>query len=173
MRRIYMSSLIAIMLLLIASGCSFTQSLTAGVSKAPDKDLYNQVPTSMRADVTEAQFDLKEAKASLGNLREKLQLSKLVEERSKAFTKMRQLEFTEAEYLQKEAEIALDISKWDAVDNSELGDKELIVKTIGNLKSDKLSQEAARAKVQAAITNSKFKIQEIDKQIAEQKMKIK
>ena len=86
---------------------------------------------------------------------------------------MRELELTEAQYLQKEAEIALDISKWEAVDNSELGDKEQIVKTIGNLKSDKLNQEAARVKVQADITNSKLKIQGLDKQIAAQKSKIK
>ena len=173
MKRIALGSIFAILLVVIAYGCSYTKSLTKGTTRSPDKELYNQVPTSMQADVKEAVFDLKEAKANLGNTREKLKLSKLLEERAEAFTRLRELELNEAESLQKEAEIALDIRKWEAIDNSDLGDREQIVKTIGDLKSDKLNNEAARVKVQASITNTKSKIKGLDKQIAEQRNKIK
>jgi hypothetical protein len=173
MKRISILGLIAIVLVVIAYGCSYTKSLTQGTTKSPDKELYNQVPTSMRAEIKEAVFDLKEAKANLGNLREKLKLSELVEERAQVFTKMRKNELTVAEYLQKEAEIELDVRKWEAIDKAGLGDREQIVKTIGDLKSSKLSNEAERVKIQAAITNAKLKIQRLDKQIAAQRSKIK
>ena len=172
MKRISLLSLVVILPIVIVLGCSYTKSLTQGVTRSPDKELYNQVPAAMRAEVKEAVFDLKEAKASVGTSRQKLNLSKLLEERAETFTKLRELELNEAEYMQKEAEIALDIRKWEAIDNSNLGDREQNVKTIGDLKSDKLNNEAARVKVQATITNTKLKIQELDKQIAEQRSKV-
>jgi hypothetical protein len=153
-------------------GCSYTQKLTSGAANAPDKELYKQVPASMREDVKEAEFELKVSKAGLGNSREKLKLAELLEERSREFTHMRQLEFKVAEYAQKEAAIELDIRKWAAIENSDLGDKAQIIKTIGELKAEKLNNEAARVRVQADVTNTSLRIKELDKQIKQQRSKI-
>jgi hypothetical protein len=173
MKRFYPTYVIVLLMMVTVHGCSYTRGLTTGSGKAPDQELYKQVPASMRKEVREAEFDLKETKASLGNTREKLKLAELLQERSREFTEMRQLEFKEAEYLQKEAEIELDIRKWEAIANSNLGDQAQIVKTIGDLKSEKLNNEAARVKVQASVTNTKLRIKELDKQIQRQRSKIK
>ena len=81
MKRFPYIILVLVMAISFTGGCATMEKIPvpklAGGSNESDNDLYRKVPASMRADVKEAQFDLKRAKANASQADKKLAISEL------------------------------------------------------------------------------------------------
>jgi len=143
-----------------------------GGSKEADNDLYRKVPASMRADVKEAEFDLKRAEANVNLAENQLTLSELKKEREILANKYAEYNRDLADILVKKANLKVEIEKMKAIDNSNLGDRASNIKSIANLKTKKLSTESDEIKVKSEMDMTNLKIKELDKAIMAQDKKI-
>ncbi|NVL92404.1 MAG: hypothetical protein HWN71_05120, partial [Desulfobacterales bacterium] len=147
---------------------------TPGTKRSTGKTkegLYSQVPAAMRAGVREAEFDLKQAKAKAGIAREKVKLAELQKERALLERKYADYGMKLAGIHERQLELEVEIRKLEAIDNSNLGDKEDNIKGIANLKTKKLSVESDGIRVKAEFDTTELKIKRLTKEIEAQKIK--
>ena len=144
-----------------------------GSSEESDDNLYKKVPASLRADVKEAEFDLKRAKANAFMADEKLALSDMQKERELLKNKYAKYNKKLSEVLLKKADIGVKIKKMEAIDNSNLGDRASNIKTIASLKTKQLSIESDEVDIKADMEMTDLKIKQLNKQIVAQQKKIK
>jgi hypothetical protein len=142
-------------------------------AKESDDDLYRKVPASMRADVKEAQYDLKRAKSNAALANKKLKLAELKKEREVLRNKYARYNRDLAEVLIKKANIEVEIKKLEAIDNSNLGDKADNIKMIANMKTKKLGIESDEIEIKADMDTTQLRIKELNKQISAQQKKVK
>jgi hypothetical protein len=72
----------------------------------------------------------------------------------------------------EEAEVSLDLAKWEAIDRSGLGEKDKNIDNIADLKSKRLKIEAERIKIEAKRETTENKINDLGRQIKELEEKI-
>ena len=180
MKRLWYMGLTFLMALSLLAGCATMPSLKSSTSKTPGtkrslgktkEGLYSQVPAAMRAGVREAEFDLKQAKAKAGIAREKVKLAELQKERALLERKYADYGMKLAEIHERQLELEVEIRKLEAIDNSNLGDKEDNIKGIANLKTKKLSVESDGIRVKAEFDTTELKIKRLTKEIEAQKIK--
>ena len=146
--------------------------LTGGPEES-DSGLYRKVPASLRAEVKEAEFDLKRAKANALMADEKLTLSEMKKEREILRNKYSKYNKNLSEVLLKKADIGVEISKMEAIDNSNLGDRASNIKTIANMKTKKLGIESDEIEIKADMDMTNLRIKQLNKLIITQEKKIK
>lgn len=178
MQRILITILAFLIVFAFIGGCSTVQKMPgmskiASPKKKTDDGLYRKVPASMRADVKEAEFDLKRAKANANLAEETLKLSELKKEREILENKYAKHNTNLAAVLVKKADIRVAIKKLEAIDNSNLGDKEDNIKSIASLKTKKLGFESDAIEIKADMDTTKLKIKELTKKIVIHQKKIK
>ena len=157
--------LILLLGVFLFNGCETTRSITGSFSSSVDEELYGQVPTEKRAGVEEAEFDLQIAQ-------EELQLAEMQKELT-SFQEIHAKYVKEAadEY-RKEAEVGVDLAKWEAIDKSGLGNKDKNTDIIADLKAKKFRIKADRVKIEAKRDNVERQIKDLSEQIEEQETKI-
>ena len=179
MKRILYLNLALLLMFALIIGCQstplpkFTKSSKKSTAQTTDQSLYLKVPASMKADVKEAEFDLKEAKGNVGTNRKKLEIATMKKERSGLQETYAKHQLAVAETSQKQAELNVDLKKWEAIDAAGLGDKEKNINMIGNLTVKKLDFEKSRVKSNAAMETTGVKIKKLNKKIRSLESKIK
>lgn len=181
MKRMIYFILTAFMALALLSGCSTLEGITGGSgssssSGAPkqksDAGLYAQVPAAAKADVKEAEFDLKQAKADFSRATQKLELAKMQQEQADLKVEYAKLGEEIAESEIDAAQLEIEIRQWEAIDNSGLGDKEDNINKIAKLKSKKLNLESKLVRTKADYATTGVKIKKLDKSIKKQLAKV-
>ncbi len=176
MKRFPFIILTLIVAISITGGCATMEKIPVpkitGGSKKADSDLYRKVPSSMRADVKEAEYDLKRAKANALQADRKLTLSEMKKEREILRNKYAKYNKSLSEVLVEKANINLEIKKLQAIDNSNLGDRAGNIKGIANLKTKKLDTETDEIKIKADMDMTNLEIKELNKKIKAQDKKI-
>ncbi len=178
MQRMLFTMLAFLIVFAFIGGCSTVQKMP-GMSKisSPKKEsddgLFRKVPASMRADVKEAEFDLKKAKANASLAEKKLKLSEMKKEREILENKYAKYNTNLAEVLVKKADIRVAIKKMEAIDNSNLGNKEDNINRIASLKTKKLSVESDAIEIKADMDTTQLRIKALTKQIKTHEKKIK
>jgi hypothetical protein len=147
---------------------SATKSSPTGTKEG----LYSKVPAAMRAPVREAEFDLEQAKSKAGIAREKVKLAELKKERAVLEGKFADYAMELAEILERKAELVVEIRKFEAIDNANLGDKEDNIRQIAKLKTKKLSIESDGIRVKADFDTTELKIKKLIKEIKAQETKV-
>jgi chromosome segregation ATPase len=172
MRRVTMLSLFVVLCLSAFLGCETTNNLkgkltskVSSMTSSVDEDLFAQVPEDEREGVEKAAFALKVSE-------EKLKLAELKIELADLQKKHAGYEEDLTDKLHKEAQLALDLAKLEAIDRSELGEKEDNIKKKADLRSKKLGVEAERVKIEAKVATSERHIDQLTEQIEEQKKTI-
>lgn len=157
-----------------STGCAtLSPGKTSTKKKTSDKTLYSQVPESMRADVKEADFDLKEAKRLVKVAKDKVGVGKMKRELGDKQKKLSDYELKAAEKTLEEKEINVEVKKWEAIDNANLGDKIDNIKKVAKLKSKKLNAEAAAVEAKADTATTRLEIKKLRKKISKMEAKIK
>ncbi len=179
MKRLLHLNLALLLALLLATGCAQMSKITGTTSKssAPrkttDVSLYNRVPASMKADVKEAQFDLKQSKANVNRSKKKVEIADLKRERSVMQKKYADYDLQVANAMQRDAEVNVELKQWEAIDAAGLGDKETNIKTIANLKSKQLKAEDSKIQSTASRETTGVKIKKLSKKIHSLESKLK
>jgi chromosome segregation ATPase len=157
----------------LAVGCATTKDITGDITSKVtsitsdvDQNLFAQVPEEMRKGVKKAEFDLKV-------FEEKMKLVELKKELASTQKQYAGYEQDRAQTYHKEAAIAVDIAKIEAIDSSGLGEKDDNIKTIAELKAKKLGVEADRIKINAKLASTERRINDLTEQIKAQEEKIK
>ena len=172
MKRLWCVGLTFLMALALLAGCATISRKTSVAKSSPGKTkkgLYSQVPAAMRAPVREAEFDLAQAKAKVGNAREKLKLAEMQEERALLESKYADYGMKLAEILERAAELEVEIKKLEAIDNANLGDKEDNIRQIANVKTKKLRMESDAILVNAEFDTAELRIKKLTKKIEAQR----
>jgi hypothetical protein len=138
-----------------------------------DDELYRKVPASMRADVKEAEYDLKRAKSNAAQAEEKFKLAQLKKEREVLKNKYARYNKDLAGVLIKKADMKVEIKKMEAINNSNLGDKVDNIKMIASMKTKRLGIESDEIEVKADMDTTQLRIKELSKQIGTQQKKVK
>ena len=176
MKRLSYIGLTFLMALSLFAGCvTLPTKKTSATKSSPGgkrEGLYSKVPAAMRAGVREAEFDLEQAKTKAGIAREKVKLAELQKERALLEGKHAGYEMKLAEINERKAELEVEIRKLEAIDNSDLGDKEDNIRQIANLKTKKLGIESDGIRVKAELDTTELKIKKLTKQIEAQKTKV-
>jgi len=162
-----------ILIFLLFSGCITLPSLSTPTKVDQGGDLYAKVPAAMRAPVNEAEYDLKQAKSGVELAKEKVKLTEMQKQRvdlesEYAITGMRM-----AETREKKATISVEVKKIEAIDNSNLGDKETNIKKLADLRTQELSVESERIHLKADLDTLDLKIKKLSKEIETQEKKVK
>lgn len=178
MQRILLAILSFLIVFAFIGGCSTVQKMPgmskiSSAKKESDDGLFRKVPASMRADVKEAEFDLKRAKANASMAEKKLKLSEMKKEREILENKYAKYNTNLAAVLVKKADIRVAIKKLEAIDNSNLGDKEDNINRIASLKTKKLSIESDAIEIKADMDTTQLRIKKITKKIKAHQKKIK
>jgi len=152
----------------LLSGCETTRSITDSLSSSSssvDENLFAQVPVEARAGVEKAEIELQIAdeKSQLAEM--KKQLTSLQETYAKH-------DKDAADELRKEAEVGVDLAKWEAIDKANLGEKDKSTDAIADLKAKQLKIEADRVKIEAKRDNVQRQINDLSKQIEGQHTRI-
>ncbi|NIN00849.1 MAG: hypothetical protein GTO24_23030 [candidate division Zixibacteria bacterium] len=175
MKKLSYTGLTFLMALSLLAGCvtipTKKTSVTKSSTRRTEEGLYSKVPAANRAAVREAEFDLKQAKAKAETAREVVKLAELQKERALLERQYADYGMQLAEILERKAELEVEIRKFEAIDTSNLGDKEDNIRQIANLKTKKLSIESDGIRVKADIDTTKLKIKRLIKQIKAQKVK--
>jgi ribosomal protein S6E (S10) len=178
MKRFWHMGLAFLVALSLLAGCSSIPVLKRSTGKTrltkssrgkTKEGLYSQVPAANRAPVREAEFDLKEAQAKMELSKEKVKLAELQKERALLERKYVDYGMEFSEINAREAELEVEIRKLEAIDNSNLGDKEHNIKEIANLKTKKLGMESDGIQVKAEFDTTELKIKKLTKEIEAQK----
>jgi hypothetical protein len=161
----------------LLAGCSSIPVLKRATGKTPltkssrgktKEGLYSQVPAANRAPVREAEFDLKEAQAKVELSKEKVKLAELQKERALLERKYVDYGMEFSEINARKVELEVEIRKVEAIDNSNLGDKEHNIKEIANLKTKKLGMESDGIQVKAEFDTTELRIKRLTKEIEAQ-----
>ena len=180
MKRFWYMGLTFLMTLSLLAGCATIPGIkssgtkTSGTKSSLRKTtegLYSQVPAANRAPVREAEFDLEQAKAKVELAGERVKLAELQKERALLERKCADHGMELAEILERKAALAVEIRKLEAIDNSNLGDKERNIRQIANLKTKKLGMESDGIQVKADLDTTELKIKKLTKEIEAQKIK--
>lgn len=166
---VFLGLLIPITLL---AGCLKVPMIKSSPEKT-EEGLYSKVPAAMRANVREAEYDLKKAKAQVDLATEKVKLAQMRKEMAMLEKDYADFEMKMAETLVKQAELELGRKKLEAVDNSNLGDKEDNIKRIAHLKKQELIVESDGIQIKAELDILDMKIRKLTKDIRTQQGKIK
>lgn len=168
---------IALLAISLSAGCATTQDITqdikgtitskvSEITSDVDPNLFAQVPEDKREGVKEAAFALQVSE-------EKVKLADLKKELASTQKKYADYEQDQAQKYYKEAAIALDIVKMEAIDRADLGKKDDNIKDIAKLKSKKLQTEADRINIEAKLATTKRRISDLTGQVKAQEEKIK
>jgi len=160
--------LVAVTLL---SGC-LELPLIKSSPKKTEQGLYTKVPAAMQGSVREAEYDLKKAKAQVDLASEKVKLAQMREDMAILEKKYADFEMKMAETLVKEAELALEREKLEAVDNSNLGDKEENIKRIADLRKQELDVQSEGVQIKAELDILDMKMKKLAKEIKERKTQV-
>ncbi|UCG66228.1 MAG: hypothetical protein JSW12_04120 [Deltaproteobacteria bacterium] len=161
-------SLLAGCITLPTKGASATKSSLKGT----EEGLYSKVPAAMRAPVREAEFDLEQAKSKAELAGEEVKLAELQKEKALLEEKYAGYGMQLAEINKRKAELEVEIRKFEAIDNANLGDKEDNIRQIANLKTKKLNIESDGIRVKADFDTTELKIKKLTKQIKAQETKV-
>ena len=176
MKRFLYILLTLVVAISFTGGCATMEKISVpnitGGSEESDSDLYRKVPASLRADVKEAEFDLKRAKVNALQADNILTLSEMKKERENLKSKYAKYNKTLAEVLVKKANIRVEIKKMEAIDNSNLGDRAGNIKNIANLKTKKLATESDAIEIKAEMDMTNLRIKQLNKLIRAQEKKI-
>jgi len=179
MKRLWYTGLTVVMALSLLSACATIPGIkssgtkTSGTKSSPRRskeELYSKVPAANQAAVREAEFDLKQAAAKVELAGEKVELAELQKERALLERQHADYGMELAQILQKKAELEVEIRKVEAIDNSNLGDKESNIREIANLKTKQLSIESDGIRVKAEYDTTELRIKKLTKQIEAQKV---
>ena len=177
MKRLAYSILTVFVALSFVGGCSSMPKMPdiplVSKSKESDDELYRKVPASMRADVKEAQYDLKRAKSNAAQADEKLKLAELKKEREILRNKYARYNKNLADVMIKKADIEVEIKKMEAINNSNLGDKADNIKMIAGMKTKRLGIESDEIEIKADMDTTQHHIKQLNKQIGVQQKKVK
>ena len=180
MKRFFYITLTLLITLAFFSGCASMPEMPKvsmpdfiSSDKESDDGLYRKVPASMRADVKEAEFDLKRAKANATLADEKLKLAELKKEREILKNKYARYDKDLSGVLIKKADVWVEIQKLEAIDNSNLGNREDNIKRIASLKTKKLGIETDVIEIKADMDTTQLRIKQLTKQISVQQKKVK
>ena len=177
MKRLAYTILTLLLALSFMGGCSTMSKIPVPdiplVSKESDDELYRKVPASMRADVKEAQYDLKRAKANAAQAEEKLKLAQLKKEREILRNKYAKYNRDLSDVLIKKADMGVEIRKMEAINNSNLGDKADNIKMIASMKTKRLGVESDEIEIKADMDTTQLRIKELNKKIGTQLKKVK
>jgi len=173
MKRFLYISLVVLIALSFATGCATISPGKTSKKKTSDRTLYSQVPASMRADVKEADFDLKEAKRLVKLAKDKVEIGKMKKELGDKQKKLSGYELKAAEKTLEEKEINVEVKKWEAIDNANLGDKIDNIKKVAKLRSKRLSAEADAVEAKADITTTRIEIKKLQRKISKMEAKTK
>ncbi len=165
------SSVIAVALFFL-SGCVTTSLLSTGSKKKTEKGAYAKVPESLRGEVKKAEEELKAAEARQILADEILSLAKMKKDRAILGKKYAALGLNIEKYKYEEIEHTIVIKKWEAIDNSELGEKEKNAKMVSKLTSKKLKVKSKRLNAEADYISLDIKIKESTKKINSQENKV-
>lgn len=156
----------------LSVGCGTTQkaknSVTSKVTSiisGVDQNLFAQVPEDKREGVHKAEFDLKvsEEKMKLAELKKELAINqKEYADYEQDLTKKHR----------KDAAVALDMAKLEAIDKAGLGNEKDNIKAIADLEAKKLNVEADSVKIKAKLEIIELRISDLTKRIEEQKARI-
>jgi chromosome segregation ATPase len=180
MKRLWYKGLTFVMALSLLSACATIPGIkssgtrTSGTKSSPRRskeELYSKVPAANRAAVREAEFDLKQAGAKAALAGEIVKLAELQKQRALLERQHADYGMELAQILQKKAELEVEIRKLEAIDNSNLGDKESNIKEIANVKTKQLSIESDGIQVKAEFDTTELRIKKLTKQIEAQKLK--
>lgn len=180
MKRLWYTGLTFVMALSLLSACATIPGIkssgtrTSGTKSSPRRskeELYSKVPAANRAAVREAEFDLKQAGAKAALAGEIVKLAELQKQRALLERQHADYGMELAQILQKKAELEVEIRKQEAIDNSNLGDKESNIKEIANLKTKQLSIESDGIQVKAEFDTTELRIKKLTKEIEAQKVK--
>ena len=168
MRKVLISPLFIVVAFSVLVSCETTKtfkglitSKVSSITSSVDENLFAQVPEHERDDVAKAALALRVSE-------EKVKLAEMKTELANLQNKYVRYGENLAKKLQKEAALGLDIAKLEAIDRSDLGDKDDNTKKIADLKSKKLGIEAQRVKIEAQLATAKRQISDLTKQIEEQ-----
>jgi len=159
-------SLVFLLAFSLLTGCETSRKLTSSISGTSNTDeLLAQVPSEEQKEVHEAAFNLQVAE-------EKLKLAEMKAELASLQKKYADYQEDVADKYQDSAEVKLDLSKIEAVDKANLGEKEDNINKIADLKAKILKIEADSIKLEAKRDTTEQKINGLTKQIEEQETKI-
>ena len=177
MKKLAYTILTLFLVLSFMGGCSSMPKIPdiplVSNSNESDDELYRKVPASMRADVKEAEYDLKRAKSNAAQADEKLKLAELKKEREVLKNKYARYNKDLSKVLIKKADIGVEIKKMEAINNSNLGNKADNIKTIANMKTKRLGIESDEIEIKADMDTAQLRIKELSKQIGAQQKKVK
>ena len=173
MKRILYISLVFLIALSFTAGCA-NMPMTKGSKtskKTSDASLYSQVPASMRADVKEAEFDLQEAKRNVKTANEITKIGKLKKEMGDKEKKRADYKLKTAEKIFEEKELAVEVAKWEAIKNANLGDEISNIKKIAKLKSKRYGCKGDAEEAKADLDATELEIKRLKKKIAKMEAK--
>ena len=180
MKRLLHLNLALLLALFLVIGCQSTlaklpgtKSSSSGPKKTSDVSLYNRVPASMKANVKEAQFDLKQSKSNVNEAKKKVEIADLKRERALLQKKYADYALLTANANQRKAEINVELKQWQAIDAAGLGDKESNIKTIANLRSRELKALDSEIQAKASLETTGVKIKKLSKRIHSLESKLK
>jgi hypothetical protein len=173
-RKLLVRVLVLAGLLAFVIGCTGTtqelkSSISAKVSSVTstvDPELVNKVPADKREGFAKAEFDL-----NLATQKEKI--AEMNTELVGLQKKKAGYEEDLANNFKKEADNAYDSVKIDAIIKADIGKKEDNNKTKSNIVSKKFKIQADRAKIQAGIDETKWKIENKTNEIAKMETAVK
>ena len=172
MKRILYISLVLLIALSFTAGCAtLTKDSKTKTKKTSDKSLYSQVPESMRADVKEAEFDLQEAKRNVKTANEITKIGKLKKEMGDKEKKCADYKLKTAEKIFEEKELAVEVAKWEAIKNANLGDEISNIKKIAKLKSKQYGCKGDAEEAKADLVTTELEIKRLKKKIAKMEAK--
>jgi chromosome segregation ATPase len=180
MKRLRYTGLTFVMALFLLSACATIPGIKSSGTKTSGtksslrrskEELYSKVPAANRAAVREAEFDLKQARAKAGLAGEIVKLAELQKQRALLERQHADYGMELARILQKKAELEVEIRKLEAIDNSNLGDKESNIRGIADLKTKQLSIESDGIRVKAEFDTTELRIKKLTKQIEAQKVR--
>jgi hypothetical protein len=153
------------------SGCLELPLMKSSPQKT-EQGLYTKVPAAMQGSVREAEYDLKKTKAQVDLASEKVKLAQMRQDMAILEKNYADFEMKMAETSVKEAELEVERKKLEAVDNSNLGNKEENIKHIADLKKQELSVESESIQIKAELDILDMKIKKLAKEIQERKTQL-
>jgi chromosome segregation ATPase len=172
MRRLLISCLFIVVAFSSLVSCETTKTLkgsitskVSSITSSVDENLFAQVPEHEKHNVDKAALALMVSEG-------KVKLAEMKTELANLQKKYARYEENLAKKLQKEAALSLDIAKLEAIDRSDLGEKDDNAKKIADLRSKKLGIEAQRVKIEAQLATANRQISGLTKQIEEQAKEI-
>ena len=140
--------------------------------KKTEQGLYTKVPAAMQAGVREAEYDLKKAKGQVDLASEKVKLAQMRKDMAILEKDYADFEMQMAETMVKEVELKLERKKLEAVDNSNLGDKEENIKRIADVRKQELSVESEEIQIKSELDILDMKIKKLAKEINNRKTQL-